>query len=92
MDVLLEVVNVVKGRILVYIDGGIWCGSDIFKVLVFGVDYCWVGRILFWGLVYKGEEGVMIVLNILYDEFKFVMVLMGCKIVKDINVRYLVRL
>ena len=50
------------------------------------------GRIPLWGLAYKGEEGVSIALNILHDEFKLVMALMGCRTVKDINAKHLARL
>lgn len=92
LDALPEVVNAVRGRIPVHIDGGIRRGSDIFKALALGADYCWVGRIPLWGLAYKGEEGVSIALNILHDEFKLVMALMGCKTVKDITAKHLARL
>lgn len=42
--------NAVEGRIQVHFDGGIRRGSDIFKALAMGADYCWVGRIPIWGL------------------------------------------
>lgn len=50
LDVLPEIVGAVKGRIQVHVDGGIRRGSDIFKALALGADYCWVGRIPIWGL------------------------------------------
>lgn len=92
IDALPEIVKQVKGRIPVHIDGGIRRGSDIFKALALGADYCWVGRVALWGLAYKGEEGVSIALNILYDEFCLVMALMGCKSIKDIGPQHLARM
>lgn len=45
LDALPEIVEAVKGRIPVHIDGGIRRGSDIFKALALGADRYWVGRI-----------------------------------------------
>ncbi|CUM56126.1 unnamed protein product [Debaryomyces tyrocola] len=92
LDALPDVVAAVNGRIPVHIDGGIRRGSDIFKALALGADHCWVGRIALWGLAYKGEEGVSIALNILHDEFRLVMALMGCISVKDIKPEHLARM
>ncbi|KAF3987329.1 hypothetical protein FT663_02930 [Candidozyma haemuli var. vulneris] len=91
LDALPEIVEAVRGRIPIHIDGGIRRGSDIFKALALGADHCWVGRIPLWGLAYKGEEGVSIALNILHDEFRTVMALMGCTRVEDIGPQHLAR-
>ncbi|CAO1622152.1 unnamed protein product [Parajaminaea phylloscopi] len=85
MDALGDVVDAVRGRIPVHVDGGIRRGSDIFKALALGADYVWVGRMPFWGLAYKGEAGVKLALDILYDEFILCMALMGCRDVKEIK-------
>lgn len=50
LDALEEIAAVVKGRLQIHVDGGIRRGSDIFKALALGADYCWVGRIPIWGL------------------------------------------
>lgn len=92
LDALPDVVASVNGRIPVHIDGGIRRGSDIFKALALGADHCWVGRVAVWGLAYKGEDGVSIALNILHDEFRLVMALMGCTSVKDIKPEHLARM
>lgn len=50
LDVLREVVPVAKGRIPIGIDGGIRRGTDIFKALALGADFCLAGRPAIWGL------------------------------------------
>ncbi|CAO1637654.1 unnamed protein product [Jaminaea pallidilutea] len=85
MDALAEVVDAVRGRVPVHVDGGLRRGSDIFKALALGADHCWVGRMPFWGLAYKGEAGVKLGLDILYDEFLLCMALMGCRNVGEIK-------
>lgn len=92
LDALPEIVEAVRGRIPVHIDGGIRRGSDIFKALALGADHCWVGRIPLWGLAYNGEEGVSLALNILQDEFRTVMALMGCTSVEEIRPEHLARM
>lgn len=89
IDALPEVVEAVRGRIPVHMDGGIRRGSDIFKALALGADYCWVGRVPLWGLAYNGQDGVSLALNILYDEFRLVMALMGCRTVEEISQEHL---
>lgn len=55
IDALANVVDAVAGRIQVHFDSGIRRGSDIFKALAIGADYCWVGRIPIWGLAVSGH-------------------------------------
>ncbi|CAO1612791.1 unnamed protein product [Sympodiomycopsis kandeliae] len=89
IDALPEVVEAVRGRIPVHIDGGIRRGSDIFKALALGADYCWIGRIPLWGLAYNGSDGVAMAVKILYDELRTVMALMGCRTVDEIGASHL---
>lgn len=91
-DALEGVANAVKGRIEIHIDGGIRRGSDIFKAIALGADYCWVGRIPIWGLAYDGERGVALALQILRDELLITMSLCGCAKLSDIRRSHLARL
>lgn len=84
LEVFFEIMEVVKWCILVIFDGGIMRGSDIFKVFVFGVDLCFVGWCVFWGLVYDGQKGVEVVLYMFEREFYCIMMFVGLKIVDDI--------
>ncbi|KAJ0070095.1 hypothetical protein NL108_002412 [Boleophthalmus pectinirostris] len=85
IDALAEIVNTVRGRIEVYVDGGIRTGSDVLKALALGAKCVFIGRPAIWGLAYKGEEGVREVLQILNDEFRLSMALSGCRNVAEIS-------
>ncbi|GMK54820.1 hypothetical protein CspeluHIS016_0114060 [Cutaneotrichosporon spelunceum] len=91
-DALEGVANAVKGRIEVHFDGGIRRGSDVFKAIALGADYCWVGRVPIWGLAYNGEAGVSLALGILRDELLITMSLCGCRTLKDIRRSHLARM
>lgn len=92
IDALPEVVEAVRGRIPVHVDGGIRHGTDVFKALALGADFVWVGRPVLWGLAYKGQEGVELCLRLLSDEFRLCMGLAGTVRIEDITKEYLVRI
>lgn len=50
IDALPECVEAASGRIRIHVDGGIRSGTDMFKALALGAEFCWVGRPIFWGL------------------------------------------
>ncbi|KAF4126442.1 (S)-2-hydroxy-acid oxidase [Geosmithia morbida] len=85
LDALRDCAPVAEGRILIAIDGGIRRGTDIFKAIALGADFCFAGRPAIWGLAYAGEKGVKLALDILYDEFITCMALAGCRSVADIT-------
>lgn len=92
LDALPEVVEAVQGKIPVHVDGGVRHGTDVFKALALGADFVWVGRPVLWGLAYKGEEGVKLMLRILSDEFRLCMGLAGVVNVKEITKEYLAKI
>lgn len=57
LDALRECVPVAKGKIKIAVDGGIRRGTDIFKAIALGADFCFAGRIPIWGLAvsYPGD-------------------------------------
>uniref|UniRef100_H2YF76 (S)-2-hydroxy-acid oxidase n=1 Tax=Ciona savignyi TaxID=51511 RepID=H2YF76_CIOSA len=77
IDALREVVQAVDGKCEVYLDGGIRNGTDVIKAIAFGAKAVFLGRPILWGLAYNGEKGVRGVLEILQDEFKTALQLMG---------------
>ena len=85
IDVLPEVTDAVKGRILVLVDGGFRRGTDVCKALAMGANAVGVGRPYLWGLGAFGEPGVAKVLEILRTEFRAAMMQCGVQAVKDFN-------
>ncbi|KAE8343275.1 hypothetical protein BDV24DRAFT_173025 [Aspergillus arachidicola] len=85
IDVLPACAQAARGRIRIHVDGGIRSGADIFKALALGAECCWVGRPALWGLAYNGEQGVELMLRILYEEFKRCMQLVGCTSISEIS-------
>ncbi|XP_043818458.1 hydroxyacid oxidase 2 isoform X2 [Dromiciops gliroides] len=85
INALTEVVNAVQGRMEVYLDGGIRTGTDVLKALALGARCIFLGRPVLWGLTYKGEEGVLQVLNLLKKEFSRSMSLTGCRSISEIK-------
>ncbi|KAJ5227158.1 uncharacterized protein N7469_007164 [Penicillium citrinum] len=78
-----------RGRLPVAVDGGIRRGSDIFKALALGANFCFLGRIPIWGLAYDGQNGVELGIKILRQELKITMALAGCRNISEIQKSYL---
>ena len=85
IEVLPEVVDAVRGRAEVYLDGGIRRGSDVFKALALGARAVLIGRPIFWGLAVDGEAGVKSVLDILRDELDATMGICGRATVASVD-------
>ena len=77
LDVLPEIVDAVRGRAEVFMDGGIRRGTDVLKALALGARAVLVGRSPLWGLALGGAEGVHAVLEHLRREFALAMALSG---------------
>jgi len=85
IDSLPEIVNVVRGRIPVIVDGGIRRGTDVLKALALGADAVCVGRPYIWGLGAFGQEGVAKVMQILDSELEVAMKQAGTPTLADIT-------
>ncbi|KAK7833720.1 peroxisomal (s)-2-hydroxy-acid oxidase glo4, partial [Quercus suber] len=70
ITVLEEVVHAVGGKVLVFLDGGVWQGTDVFKALALGAQAVLIGRPVIYGLAAKGEYGVRKVIQMLKDELE----------------------
>jgi isopentenyl diphosphate isomerase/L-lactate dehydrogenase-like FMN-dependent dehydrogenase len=77
IDALPEVVDAVAGRIPVLIDGGIRRGTDIATALALGAEAVLVGRPALWGLAWDGEAGARLALEMLTDELRLALALLG---------------
>ncbi len=77
IDALPEVVEAVAGRIPVLIDGGIRRGTDVAVALALGAEAVLVGRPALWGLACDGEPGARRALEMLADELRLALALLG---------------
>jgi len=85
LECLEDIVDIVKGRIPILIDGGFRRGSDVFKALALGAKAVCLGRAYIYGLNVGGEEGVARVLNLLEEELHLTMQLAGVSSLKDLK-------
>jgi isopentenyl diphosphate isomerase/L-lactate dehydrogenase-like FMN-dependent dehydrogenase len=77
IDALPEVVEAVAGRIPVLIDGGIRRGTDVAVALGLGAQAVLVGRPALWGLAWDGEAGARRALELLAEELRLALALLG---------------
>ncbi|MBS0584033.1 MAG: alpha-hydroxy-acid oxidizing protein [Proteobacteria bacterium] len=91
IDCLPEVVAAVKGRVPVFIDGGVRRGTDVFKALALGATGVGIGRPQVWGLAAFGQAGVESVLDIYARELKQIMRQAGTPDIRAIDASRVVR-
>jgi len=91
MHVLPEIVDAVKGRAKIMVDGGFGRGTDILKALARGADLVAVGRTMLWGLAADGAAGVARTCAILREEMSTALALSGQTTVKGLKPDYVFR-
>jgi 4-hydroxymandelate oxidase len=73
LECLPEIASAVRGRVPVFLDGGIRRGTDVFKALALGATGVGIGRPQAWGLAAFGQSGVEQVIDILTRELGHIM-------------------
>ncbi len=91
IDALPEVVEAVDGRVEVLVDGGIRRGGDVVKALALGARAVLAGRAPLWGLAADGEPGARHVLELLHEEIRLSLQLVGCAGARDVTRRHIAR-
>ncbi|KAI9924543.1 hypothetical protein ASPWEDRAFT_109673 [Aspergillus wentii DTO 134E9] len=76
-------------KIDVWVDGGIRRGTDVVKALCLGAKAVGIGRPALWGLGAGGVDGVKRTLQILADETKTCMRLLGVEKVEDLGLQHI---
>ena len=89
IDVLPEVVEAVGGRARVIVDGGIYRGTDVVKALILGADVVSVGRLYVYGLAAAGAPGVVRLFEILEDEIRICLSLLGVNGYHELDKSYI---
>jgi glycolate oxidase len=77
IEVLPEIVEAVGGRARVMVDGSITRGTDVVKAIILGADAVVVGRLYVYGLAAAGAPGVERLFEILEDEIRICLSLLG---------------
>jgi isopentenyl diphosphate isomerase/L-lactate dehydrogenase-like FMN-dependent dehydrogenase len=88
MEVLPEIVAAVGGRARILVDGSISRGSDVIKALALGADAVVVGRLYVYGLAAAGSAGIVRVMEILEEEIRICMGLLGVTSLSQLDRSY----
>ncbi|MFC3099399.1 alpha-hydroxy acid oxidase [Altererythrobacter lauratis] len=79
IDALPAIVEAVTGKLTVFLDSGVRRGSDIVKARALGADAVMVGRAALYGLAAAGEAGVARALELLAEETRRTMAMLGAR-------------
>ena len=85
MDVLPEVVDAVTGRATVIVDGAFMRGTDVVKAIASGAHAVGVGRLECLGLAAAGVPGLVRALELLEDEIRISLGLLGAPNLAALN-------
>jgi isopentenyl diphosphate isomerase/L-lactate dehydrogenase-like FMN-dependent dehydrogenase len=89
LDVLPEVVRAVNGRAVVMVDGGFLRGTDVVKAIALGAQCVGLGRLQCMGLAAAGQAGLERALEILEEEIKICLGLLGVTSYSQLDASYL---
>jgi 4-hydroxymandelate oxidase len=90
VDALAAITAKMKGKMIIFVDGGIRYGTDALKCIALGADAVLVGRPFIRGAVGGGAEGVALMLNKMKNELVDSMVLTGVATLKKATRKILV--
>jgi isopentenyl diphosphate isomerase/L-lactate dehydrogenase-like FMN-dependent dehydrogenase len=76
-QVMDEIVQAVKGKTAIMVDGGFRRGSDILKGLSFGASLVGLGRPILYALAANGSDGVKALIDQITTELKRIMSMVG---------------
>jgi len=85
INVLEKVVDALKGRAEVILDGGIRSGADVLKALALGARAVSFARPYLYGLAAGGESGVRRALAIIAEAVRRDMALLGVRSIAEID-------
>ena len=84
-----EVVQEVAGRAAILVDGGFVRGTDMVKAMALGADAVGIARMFGYGIAAAGEEGVVRVLEILEQEIRICLGLLGVQAFHELEAAHL---
>ncbi len=84
-EVLPEIAAALKGRLQIFVDGGVRTGVDVFKMLALGADGVLIGRPLVTAAYGGGAEGVRLYMEKVIGELRDTMKMTGCATIAHIT-------
>jgi isopentenyl diphosphate isomerase/L-lactate dehydrogenase-like FMN-dependent dehydrogenase len=78
ISALPEVAEALSGRVPLLVDSGFRRGTDILKAIALGADAVLLGRPVLWALAVGGESGVVRAVDLLVEELRTAMQIVGC--------------
>ncbi len=89
IEVLPEIRDEVADRAKIMIDGGFCRGTDVVKAIAAGADLVGLGRMQCYGLAAAGQAGVVRMLELLEDEVRRCLGLLGVNRFAELDQSYL---
>lgn len=89
IDALPRIVDVVRGRAAVMVDGGFRRGQDVVKALALGATAVGLGRPTLYGLATAGRPGAERALEFFRDEIDRTLAYLGCTDISQVTSSHL---
>ena len=91
IDCIADIADALADRLEIICDGGIRRGSHIVKALALGANAVGIGRAYLYALAAGGQPGVARALDLLRDELRRTLALIGCDSTSKLDRRYVRR-
>lgn len=85
ISALVPIVEAVKGKTEIYVDGGIRSGQDVLRAMALGADGTMIGRAFLYALGAAGQAGVERCLEIIQNELSVSMALCGKNSINEVD-------
>ncbi len=82
---LPRIADAVGDKLDVFVDGGVYSGLDVVRMLALGAKSVLLGRSWVYGLAANGQAGVEHVLELIRKEMHVAMALTGCRSLADVD-------
>lgn len=89
LQILPEVVDVIRKKIPIIVDGGFMRGTDVIKGIALGADVVAAGKLHAWALGAGGEATLLRLLELMQIEIETTMALLGVTRLKELDGSYL---
>lgn len=84
-EVLPAIAEAVKGKITIFVDGGIRSGVDVFRAIALGADAVLIGRPVLNAIYGSAEEGFSVYMDKITSELRDTMRMCGASSLKEID-------